>query len=61
MIQHAPKKEPPVTKPRPGSEDDLLQEGLEESFPASDPPSAARPHHLPNHQRPVWDQYPETD
>ena len=61
MIGHAPKKEPPVTKPRPGSEDDLLQEGLEESFPASDPPSAARPHHLPNHQRPVWDQYPETD
>ena len=62
MIQHAPKQEPPVTKPRPDSEDDLLQEGLEESFPASDPPSAARPHHLPkHHQRPVWDQYPETD
>ena len=61
MIQHAPKKEPPATKPRPDSEDDLLQEGLEETFPASDPPSAARPHHNQNLQRPVWDQYPETD
>ena len=60
MIQHAPKKEPPVTKPRPDSEDDLLQEGLEETFPASDPPSAVRPHRQSNHQ-PVWDQRPETD
>jgi len=61
MIQHAPKKEAAAAKRRPHSEDELLQEGLEESFPASDPPSAARPHHLPNHPRPVWDQYPETD
>ena len=60
MIEHAPKKEPPATRPRPSSQDELLEEGLEESFPASDPPSAARPHHLPNH-RPVWDQRPETD
>ena len=62
MTQHAPKKDPPATKPRPDSEDELLQEGLEETFPASDPPSAARPHHLPNHKPvPVWDQRPETD
>ena len=60
MTQHAPKKDPPATKPGPDSEDERLQEGLEESFPASDPPSSARPHHLPNH-RPVWDQRPETD
>jgi len=55
MIQHAPKKEPPVTKPRPDSEDELLDEGLEETFPASDPPSSVRPH------LPLWEQYPETD
>ena len=64
MIQHAPKKDPPATKPRPDSEDERLQEGLEETFPASDPPSSVRPHHRQNHQnnqRPVWDQYPETD
>jgi hypothetical protein len=64
MIQHAPKKDPPATKPRPDSEDELLQEGLEETFPASDPPSSVRPHRHQNHQnnqRPVWDQYPETD
>ena len=62
MIQHAPKKEPPVTKPRPDSEDELLQEGLEETFPASDPPSSVRPHHH-HHQthEPVWDQIRETD
>ncbi len=60
MIQHAPKKEPPATKPRRASEDQRLQEGLEESFPASDPPSSVRPHH-DNDQWPVWDQYPETD
>jgi hypothetical protein len=50
-----------VTKPRPDSEDELLQEGLEETFPASDPPSSVRPHGHPNPHRPVWDQYPETD
>ena len=65
MIQHAPKKDPPATRPRPDSEDDLLQEGLEETFPASDPPSAVRPHHQSNHppanHQPVWDQRPETD
>ena len=68
MIQHAPKKDPPATKPRPDSEDELLQEGLEETFPASDPPSSVRPHHHhhqrnhhPAHQPPVWDQMPETD
>ena len=61
MNQHAPKKEPPVTKPRPDSEDELLQEGLEETFPASDPPSSVRPHRHPLPHRPVWDQYPETD
>ncbi len=55
MIKHAPNKEPPATKPRPDSEDQLLDEGLEESFPASDPPSSVRPH------RPLWEQYPETD
>lgn len=54
MIDHAP-KDPPATKPRPDSEDDLLEEGLEESFPASDPPSSARPHPR------LWEQQPETD
>ncbi len=56
MIQHAPKKDPPATRPRPDSEDELLDEGLKESFPASDPPTQARRH---RHQ-PVWDQRPET-
>ena len=62
MNQHAPRKDPPATKPRPDSEDDLLQEGLEETFPASDPPTSVRPHH-PHHQthEPVWDQIRETD
>ena len=60
MIKHAPRKDPPATKPRPDSEDERLQEGLEETFPASDPPSSVRPHHHQNH-RPVWDQRPETD
>jgi hypothetical protein len=55
MIDHAPKKDPPMVTPRPGSEDELLEEGLQETFPASDPPSSVRPHH------PVWDQRPETD
>ena len=65
MIQHAPKKDPPATTPRPDSEDELLQEGLEETFPASDPPSSVRPHrhhnHHPANHQPVWDQKPETD
>ena len=59
MIEHAPKqapnKEPPMVTPRPDSEDELLDEGLQETFPASDPPSSVRPH------MPVWDQRPETD
>jgi len=55
MIDHAPKKDPPMVKPRPDSEDELLEEGLQETFPASDPPSSVRRH------RPVWDQRPETD
>jgi hypothetical protein len=53
MVKHAP-KDPPATKPRPDSEDQLLDEGLEESFPASDPPSSARAQNY-------WDQHPETD
>ena len=61
MIQHAPKKEPPAAKHRPDSEDELLREGQEKTFPASDPPSSVRPHHHRNPHRPVWDQYPETD
>jgi hypothetical protein len=36
--------DPPQTVPDPDSEDERLDEGLEESFPASDPPSQARPH-----------------
>ena len=55
MIVHAPKKAA-APKPRPQSEDKRLEEGLEESFPASDPPASAQPHH-----RPLWDQHPETD
>jgi hypothetical protein len=55
MNEHAPKKEPPMVEPRPDSEDELLEEGLEETFPASDPPSSVRPH------RPLWDQRRETD
>jgi hypothetical protein len=54
MIQQTP-KDPPTTQPPPDSEDALLEEGLEESFPASDPPSSARPH------TPVWEQARETD
>jgi hypothetical protein len=54
MIHPTP-KEPPMTRPLPNSEDQLLEEGLEESFPASDPPSSARPH------TPVWEQARETD
>lgn len=61
MIQRAPKKDPPATKPRPDSKDELLQEGLEESFPASEAPTAARRRRHQNDQWPVWDQYPETD
>jgi hypothetical protein len=57
MIDLAPKKEPEV-HPNPESEDELLDEGLEETFPASDPPSATRPH---QHDQHVWDQRPETD
>jgi hypothetical protein len=52
---HSRPQDPPATKPRPDSEDDLLDEGLEESFPASDPPSSVRPH------TPVWAQRRETD
>ena len=37
-----PIPDPPALDP--DSEDALLDEGLEESFPASDPPSSARPH-----------------
>jgi hypothetical protein len=55
MIKHAPKKEPPRVKPRPTSEDERLEEGLRETFPASDPPASVRPH------PPLWDQRPETD
>jgi hypothetical protein len=54
MIDLAPNNEPEA-HPNPESEDELLDEGLEETFPASDPPSATRPHQH------VWDQRPETD
>jgi hypothetical protein len=60
MIEHAPSKEPPRATPRPDSEDELLEEGLRETFPASDPPASVRPHHPPNHL-PIWDQPRETD
>jgi hypothetical protein len=55
MIEHAPKKGPPATRPRLESEDERLEEGLEESFPASDTPTSVMRH------QPVWDQRPETD
>ena len=55
MMEHAPKKEPSRARSRRDSEDRRLEEGLRESFPASDPPTSASPH------RPLWDQYPETD
>ncbi len=47
-------KDPPATRPLPDDEDALLQEGLEETFPASDPPAVSR-------ERPYWDAHPETD
>ncbi len=40
-------------KPRPASmeelehEDEILDEGLEDTFPASDPPAAVQPGHAP--------------
>ena len=55
MIQHAPKKDLSKLKSRLDSEDKRLDEGLEESFPASDPPASVTPH------RPLWAQRPETD
>jgi hypothetical protein len=55
MIEHAPRKDPPKVKSRLESEDERLDEGLRESFPASDSPTSAQPH------PPLWDQYPETD
>ncbi len=58
MIEHAPNKESSAVRPKRDSEDDLLDEGLAETFPASDPPSVIQPH---PHQQPVWDQRPETD
>jgi hypothetical protein len=62
MIEHAPKKESSAVRPKRSSEDDLLDEGLQETFPASDPPTAVQPHpHHRTDQRPVWDQRPETD
>jgi hypothetical protein len=39
-----PPPDAPATRPDPDSEDDLLEEGLEETFPASDPPSRTQPH-----------------
>lgn len=53
MIRQAP-RDLPVTTPQPDSEDELLDEGLEETFPASDPPTSAQ-------RKPFWDQHPETD
>jgi hypothetical protein len=53
MSGHTP-NDPPVLEPDPDSEDELLDEGLEESFPASDPPSTSR-------EQPYWDTHPETD
>jgi hypothetical protein len=61
MMKPAPRKDPPMVTPRPDSEDELLDEGLQESFPASDTPSSVRPHHHQPANRPVWDQRPETD
>ena len=55
MIGHAPKRETTAVKPRPQTDDQRLDEGLDESFPASDSPTAVQPH------RPLWDQHPETD
>jgi hypothetical protein len=49
-------KDRPVAGPRLDTDDQRLEEGLEESFPASDPPSSASPHH----ER-LWEQHPETD
>jgi hypothetical protein len=35
--------DPPATEPKPDDEEDLLDEALEESFPASDPPAVHPP------------------
>jgi len=40
-------KDPPASTPNPDSEEERLDEGLEESFPASDPPSQTQPHPHP--------------
>lgn len=39
-----PADDPPSSTPDPDSEDERLDEGLEESFTASDPPSQTQPH-----------------
>ena len=47
----------PTVEPTPGelTEDELakeLEEGLEETFPASDPPAATQPVHKPSGKKP---------
>jgi hypothetical protein len=57
MIGHAPKREQAAVKPSPESEAKRRKEGQDRSFPAS---NVHRPPE-PEHNRPLWDQYPETD
>jgi hypothetical protein len=43
MASRSP-NDPPASSPDPDFEEERLDEGLEESFPASDPPSQLQPH-----------------
>jgi hypothetical protein len=57
MIGHAPKRERAAAKPSPDTENRHRPDGLDRPFPAADPAAALHP----DHNRPLWDQYPETD
>ena len=55
MIEHAPKKERSEVRPRSASDSERRDDSRRGAFPASDPSTSTRP------QKPLWDQYPETD
>ena len=57
MIGHAPKREQAAVKPSPENEDKHRKEGRDRSFPVTNTHATLDP----EHNRPLWDQYPETD